>query len=263
MLNARRLLALGGGFIVLGGALALFLRAGQGGHWEPLHRGKVTEAVYGLATLEADQIFRYRPAVIGQLKRLYVKEGDRVEKGRPLLALSEGPVIRSPITGVVTQLDAKESETCFPNTTLITVVNLDSVELSITLEQASALRVRNGQPVRIRFESVKGTPLTGRVRTLYPKEGQFAIRVSIDPDQLLPNLLPGMTADTAIETGSKENALLAPLKSIHQGVLTIEDDGKKRKIKPGFGLQDAEFIEVIPEGAMKLNESMRVWVGGS
>jgi macrolide-specific efflux system membrane fusion protein len=262
MFSAKRLLMLGAGVILVGGILTWMLRSGRGGHWESLHRGKVTEAIYGLATLEADQIFRYRPAVIAQLKHLYVKEGERVEKGRALLALSEGPLIRSPIAGVVTQLDAKESETCFPNTTLITVVNLESVELSITLEQASALRIRNAQPVRIRFESVKGIPLIGHVRSIYPKEGQFAIRVSLDPGQLLPNLLPGMTADTAIEVGSKENALLAPLKSLHQGILTVEDAGKKRKIKPGFGLQDSEFIEIIPEAGLKLNESTRVWVSG-
>jgi hypothetical protein len=72
-----------------------------------------------------------------------------------------------------------------------------------------------------------------------------------------------MTADTAIEVGSKENVLLAPLRSVHQGVLTIEENGKRKKIKPSFGLQDPEFIEVVPDSHQPLSESTRVWVSGT
>ena len=260
MLSAKKIFAFGGALILIGGALIWFLKNGRNGHWESLHRGTITEAIYGLATLEADQTFRYKPAVVTQLKRLWVKEGERVQINQPLLSLSEGPVIRSPIHGVVTQLDVRENETCFPNSTLITVMNLEKVELAITLEQASALRVKPAQAVRIQFESVKGTPIFGRVRTVYPKEGQFAIRVSLNSGQNLPNLLPGMTADTAIEVGTKENALLAPLKALHQGVITIKQKGTQKKIKPDFGLQDSESIEVLPTAAVPLDESTEVWI---
>jgi multidrug efflux pump subunit AcrA (membrane-fusion protein) len=263
MFSAKRLFIAGTLAILIGGALTYLLTNGRGGRWESLHRGTITEAIYGLATLEAEQTFRYKPAVISQLKRLYVKEGEPVEKGQALLSLSEGPVIRSPIKGVVTQLDAKESETCFPNTILITVMNLDQVELAITLEQASALRVRPAQQVKVQFESLKGDPIRGVVRTIYPKEGQFSIRVRLQGLKPLLNILPGMTADTAIEVGTKENVLLAPLRSVQQGVLTIEEDGKRKKIKPAFGLQDPEFIEVVPDSHQPLSESTRVWVSGT
>jgi len=262
MLSAKKIFALGAALILIGGALTWFLSKSRGGHWESLHHGTVTEAIYGLATLEADQTFRYKPAVVSQLKRLWVKEGEEVKKNQPLLSLSEGPLIRSPIQGIVTQLDVRENETCFPNSTLITVMNLKQVELSITLEQASALRVKPGQTVKIQFESVKGNPILGRVRTIYPKEGQFAIRVSLDPNQALPNLLPGMTADTAIEVGTKEGALLAPLKALYQGRMLIKTGGTKKKVKPDFGLQDSEYIEVISNSEMIYNESTEVWVPG-
>jgi multidrug efflux pump subunit AcrA (membrane-fusion protein) len=260
MLSAKKIFAIGAALILLGGALTWFLKNGRNGHWVSLHRGKISEAIYGLATLEADQTFRYKPAVVSQLKRLWVKEGERVQKNQALLSLSEGPIIRSPIHGIVTQLDVRENETCFPNSTLITVMNLEQVELAITLEQASALRVKPKQSVRVQFESVKGSPILGRVRALYPKEGQFAIRVSLEPGQNLPHLLPGMTADTAIEVGSQESALLAPLKALHQGTLTIRQGSSKKKVKPEFGLQDSEFIEVLPNPAAPLDESTQVWV---
>ena len=123
------------------------------GEWVPLHEAKITNSIYGLATLESDETFRYRVGVTAQINKLFVKEGAQVKKGDQLLQLSEGVTVRSPIDGVVTQLDTKEKETAFPNINLITVMNLKKVALSITLEQSSAIRVHSELPVRIQFAS--------------------------------------------------------------------------------------------------------------
>ena len=256
-------LFLGGAILILGGsALAWFFNRSNHGHWEKPHRGSITEAIYGLATLESDDTFRYRPAVTSLVKRVLVKEGQPVKKGDLLLTLGEGPAIRTPISGVVTELPAREKETCFPNVPLITVMNLKDLELSITLEQASALRVKPAQKVRVQLEGMKGAPLTGLVRTIYPKEGQFTIRVRLDPNDRLGNALPGMTADTAIEVGEKADALLIPLRALNQGTLLIRRGGRKLKSKPDTGLQSSEFIEVIPSASSPLGLEDEIWVSG-
>jgi membrane fusion protein, macrolide-specific efflux system len=229
------------------------------GKWVALHESKITESIYGLATLESDETFRYRVGVTAQIQKLYVKEGDPVKIGDPLLQLSEGAKVHSPIDGIVTQLDTKEKETAFPNINLITVMNLKKVALSITLEQSSAIRVHSDLPVKIQFESVKGTPLDGVVRSVYPKDGQFVVKV--DLKEIPASVLPGMTADTAIIVGDKKKALLAPIRSVQHGFITLRRNGEKKKIQVKTGFQDSEHIEILESVEVPLQAGDDVWVG--
>jgi macrolide-specific efflux system membrane fusion protein len=234
-------------------------RKNHSGEWVAMHEGKITDAIYGLATLESDEIFRYRVGVTSQVRKIPVKEGASVKKGNPLLFLSEGIIVRSPIDGVVTQLDTKENETAFPNVNLITVMNLKKVALSITLEQSSAIRVRNQLPVKIQFESLKGSPLQGMVRSVYPKDGQFIIKV--DLQEIPASVLPGMTADTAIVVGEKEHALLAPIRAVQRGMITLRQNGKTKKVQVKTGFQDSEHIEILEANDVQLNPGIEVWLG--
>ncbi len=228
------------------------------GEWVQIKESKITDAIYGLATIDSDEIFRYRVGITSLIKKLNVKEGDQVKKGDVLIQLSEGATIRSPIDGVVTQLDTKESETVFPNINLITVMNLNKVALTINLEQASAIRVHPALPVRAQFESLKGTPIDGMVRSVYPKDGQFVIKV--DLKEFPKSTLPGMTADTAIITGEKEKALIVPIRSVQRGMLMIRENGETKKIHVKIGLQDAENVELLESSDTTLKVGMEVWV---
>lgn len=235
-----------------------FYKKNNSGNWVPIQEAKITDAIYGLATLESDETFRYRVGITSQVKKLYVQEGDTVKKGSPLIELAEGALIRTPLDGVVTQLDTKESETVFPNINLVTVMNLKKVALTITLEQASAIRVQPNLPVKIQFESVKGVPLSGTVRSVYPKEGQFVIKV--DLNELPTSVLPGMTADTAIIVGEKEKALLIPIRAVQRGMITLRQNGTTKKVSVKVGFQDLEHIELIESPEVTLKPGMEVWV---
>ena len=252
-------------FIIIFGSVLLLTLLGtflykknHSGEWVPIKESKITEAIYGLATLESDDIFRYRVGITSQIKKLFVKEGANVKKNDLLIQLSEGATVRTPIDGVVTQLDIKENETAFPSVNLITVMNLQKVALTITLEQASAIRVRPSLPVKIQFESVKGTPIDGVVRSVYPKDGQFVIKV--DLKEIPPSTLPGMTADTAIVVGEKEKALVVPIRSIQRGFLTIREQGSTKKIQVKTGYQDSENIELLGSDDTSIKPGMEVWV---
>jgi macrolide-specific efflux system membrane fusion protein len=246
-------------FILLIIALFFYFNKNNKGEWVSLKKSKITEAIYGLATLESDETFRFRLGITSQIKKLFVKEGDQVKKGHQLLKLQEGAVILSPIDGVVTQLDTKENETVFPNANLITVMNLEKLVLSITLEQASAIKVQTSQKVHIQFESMTGSPLKGVVRSIYPKDGQFVIKV--DLEHTPSNILPGMTADTAIIVGEKQEALLAPRRAVQKGMIIIKKDSKKKKIAVNVGFQDNENVEIKEAKDEQLSTSTEVWVG--
>jgi multidrug efflux pump subunit AcrA (membrane-fusion protein) len=127
--------------------------------------------------------------------------------------------------------------------------------VSVTLEQEAALRVRKGQRVRLSFESLRGIRLNGTLRTIFPRQGQFII--NIDVPELPPEVLPGMTADVAIEVDGKENALLVPLASVHNGWITLIREGKRMKVEVEIGSVDGEWAEITSDNVLESDEVVR------
>jgi len=103
--------------------------------------------------------------------------------------------------------------------------------------------VKRNENVKISFESHDNATYTGKITSLYPSNGQFLARLEVR--QLPPHILPGMTADLAIEVDRKENALLIPVRAIQMGVVLIERNGRQQKVDVKVGIMDQEWAEVI------------------
>lgn len=77
-------------------------------------RGPIVEAVYGLGTVAATRTYDLKLGVTNRVERLFVTEGQKVEKGAKLLAMLDGGVQRAPFAATVTALPFKVGETIFP-----------------------------------------------------------------------------------------------------------------------------------------------------
>lgn len=231
----------------LGVAGAFLKRQGSSVSISP-KRGPIVEAVYGLGTVTATHVFRLKVGVTTGVKVLHVREGDMVKQGDPLVTFTEGPVFRSAIAGTVTAVPYKVGEMVFPSTPIVTVVDLKDNYVEVALEQQGALRIEKGQSAILSFESLRGQKFTGKVRTIFPSEGQFLAH--IDVDEMPSSILPGMTADVAIEVGKKEDALLIPVNAISAGKIVVLRDGRKSKMTVKIGTVDGEWAEVL-DGDLK------------
>ena len=120
---------------------------------KPKH-GDIVESIYGLGTVKSDKIFHVRAGIPLSVKTLYVREGDEVNQGAPLIKLDES-IMRSPIEGTVTAVSYKNGELVTPQISIVTVTNLKSLFLEVSLEQQSILRIKKEQPVLISFESLR------------------------------------------------------------------------------------------------------------
>lgn len=208
-------------------------------------RGPVLEAVYGIGSVVAPHTFQYKVAVTLPLRKLYVKEGDTVEKGAPLVSLDQIATIRAPFAGTVTSLPFRESELVFPQNPVVTVVNNQDLYLEVALEQEAALRVRPGQNAKVTFESLRGDVRTGRVESVYTKDKQFLIRIEMK--EFPTGVLPAMTADVAIVVGEKSDALLIPASAIHAGFVLVKRNGRKSKERIDVGVVDESWAEVLSD----------------
>jgi len=229
--------------IVLGVGLTLVVRQRLHAKTQvvALVRGPIHESVYGLGTVVAKNIYRLIVGVGVIVSESFVNEGALVEKGAALVRL-EGGVTKAPFRGTITSLPFKEGELASPQTPVLTLTDLDSVYLEVSLEQQGALRVKKGQRAVFSFESLRNQKQTGEVKAIFPRDGQFLIHISAD--SFPAGILPGMTADVAIEVGSKEDALVVPLSSISGGKILVDRKGKRLRIPVTVGIVDAEKAEI-------------------
>ncbi|HEY8270932.1 MAG TPA: HlyD family efflux transporter periplasmic adaptor subunit [Pseudobdellovibrionaceae bacterium] len=207
-------------------------------------RGEVVETIYGLGTVTADQTYHMRSGITLSIRKLFVKEGDFVKVSQPLAQLDQS-IMRSPIEGTVTVVAYKEGEIVPPQGSIIMVTNLKHLYLEVSLEQQSVLPVKENQKVFISFESLRNERVEGWVKSIYPRENQFIVRIELK--NWPSGVLPGMTADVAILVGKKSDALLIPLRAISAGQVERLRNGKKEKVSVKLGVIDGEWGEVVSD----------------
>jgi multidrug efflux pump subunit AcrA (membrane-fusion protein) len=215
----------------------------QGSQWVPARTGVVIESIYGLGTVVAPKTHQIKTAVAQQIQAILVQEGDEVQAGTPLIQLGESGVNRAPFAGTVTTIPFKKGEILFPSVTALTLVNLKELHLEVALEQQSVMRIKPNQSAIVSFEALRGSRVETQVTSVFPRESQFIVKIALD--KIPEGVLPGMTADVAIQVGKKENALTIPIRSIAAGKVTFRRNDKTFKESIQVGVVDGEWAEVV------------------
>ena len=207
--------------------------------------GAINEAIYGLGTVKSDEKYSFKVAVPNTIKNIFVHEGDEVKKSQKILQFNDGLTVTSPFNGVVFNLPYHVGENVFTDRPVVEIENANKLFVEALLDQQSSMRVKKADSVRISFENIQNQYFKGKVESLYHSNGQFIARVNIP--ELPKEILPGMTADVAIEVAQKSEALLIPVRAVQMGVVLIERAGKREKIPIKLGIMDQEWAEVISE----------------
>lgn len=218
-------------------------------------RGSIKEVIYGLGTVESYYKFNFKPGVGKTLNEIYVQEGQKVKKGTKLLRFEDGPTVVSPFEGTVLSIPYNMGENVFADRTVITIQDLEKLYIEAHLDQVASLRVRKAMKARISFENLRNEIIEGEVITLYPSQGQFIAKIEVK--QFPREILPGMTADVAIEVAQKENALLIPIKAISNKSITLVRGKDKIKHDVKLGIMDQEWAEEI-SGSISENDFLMV-----
>ena len=162
------------------------------------------QAVYGLGTVKSDLIFDLKVGTTVTIAKLFVREGDTVKLGDALLELNNHVLFTAPFAGKISKLPFHVGETVFAQVSLLTLVNMQARYVLVSLEQKGATLVHEGQTAWLSFESLRQEKVLGRVESLYPSEGEFLVR--IESAQMPAEIIPGMTADVAIEIQRQEGS---------------------------------------------------------
>ncbi len=142
-----------------------------------------------------------------------------VEKARLALADAEaalaGTSLLAPFDGTILQVQVRQGALISANTTILTIADLDQLEVIASVDETSIKNVLAGQVAQVTFDALPGQTLQGVVGAI-PLQGTlqgdvmvYEVPVELQGAEGLP-LLVGMTANVAISTGEAADALLVP-----------------------------------------------------
>lgn len=243
------------GLVLLGGALLVVLLARHNNveYVAPRH-GPIVEAIYGLGKVKTDRFYEVKLGVPLTIEQLYVREGDRVKRGAPLIRFEGNALFKAPFGGTVTLVAFQEAQSVFPQQTAVRLEDLTTKYIEVSLEQHGALRVRLEQPVKVVFEGIRGEVLQGKVSAIFSRSDEFLAHIDVP---LAENILPGMTADVSIEAGRREQALLVPVSAVTDGRVRVLREGKSRTVQLRIGGIDGSWAEVL-EGDLRDTDRVMV-----
>ena len=135
-------------------------------------------------------------------------------------------VIRAPITGVVGQRRVRAGQYVVPGQPLLAVVPVQQAYVVANYKETQLARMRPGQAVEIRVDSFAGQSLHGRVASFSPASGnvfallpsdnatgnftkivqRFPVRILLDTPLDGPQVLPGMSVVSTVDTRTAEVA---------------------------------------------------------
>ncbi|HRQ65702.1 MAG TPA: efflux RND transporter periplasmic adaptor subunit [Xanthomonadaceae bacterium] len=176
--------------------------------------------------------------------------------------------IRSPIDGIVIQLDVKPGEaviagtTNIPGSTLAVIADTSSMLTELRVDEADIAQVALGQSAAIFAAAFPDTALPGLVESIATSaqraEGQqnlsFEVRVRLtEPDRVA--VRPGMSCRAEIYTETSEDALAVPIQAVlydeqvdegeEQAHVFLVDNGLARRRNVETGLSSDSHMEIV------------------
>jgi RND family efflux transporter MFP subunit len=199
-------------------------------------------------------------------------------------------IIRAPFAGVVVSKDAQRGEMVSPisagggftRTGIATIVDMQSLEIEVDVNESYIARVKPGQPVRAVLDAYPDWQIPAKVRTVIPTADRqkATVKVRVAFDRLDPRILPDMGVkvtffgDEPAARAAGAAPILLPRGAVREEggsqVVFVYRDGRveRRAVRLGqarggdqeviAGLSDGE--RVVVKGTEGLRDGQRVQV---
>lgn len=139
---------------------------------------------------------------------------------------AQDTVLRAPVAGVVGKRHVRAGQYVVPGQPLLAVVPVAQAYVVANYKETQLARMRPGQPVQVEVDSFPGQAFEGHVESFSPASGnvfallpsdnatgnftkivqRFAVRILLDLPVNGPQILPGMSVVTTVDTRTPEPA---------------------------------------------------------
>ncbi|MBI5423848.1 MAG: efflux RND transporter periplasmic adaptor subunit [Opitutae bacterium] len=143
-------------------------------------------------------------------------------------------VIRAPFAGIVTSKNAQPGEMISPmssggftRTGICTIVDMDSLEIEIDVNESYINRVAPGQPVEASLDAYADWKIPCKVIAIIPTADRqkSTVRVRVGFDQLDPRILPEMSVKVAFRDNSAATAAASATRSVLVPAAAVRQEG--------------------------------------
>ncbi len=185
------------------------------------------------------------------------------------LAKIKNAEIFAPITGTITQFDAKTGQLATPGTPLVSIMSTDGYEVDAGASETDVGKIALGNKVTMTLDALPNETFSGSVFYIAPAQtntqGVITYQIKISFDRADPRFKSGFTANINIETDHKDNVLILPQYGILQNdqgtfVETLVN-GKVVQNPVTLGIQDqkgnVEILSGVTEGEQVLNIGLK------
>jgi HlyD family secretion protein len=166
--------------------------------------------------------------------------------------------IRSPMDGIIIQLDCEQGETVVPGSTnlpgsvLMVVADMSTLLAEVEVNEVDVVGVALGQRAEVSVDALGDEPQIGHVVEIAtsgrkdPAIGTIKFRVKIELDDPDPALRPAMTAKVAVLTATREDALTVPIQAVVKRKL--DDEGDEVRGTAAESLDEVDVVYLIEDG---------------
>lgn len=185
----------------------------------------------------------------------------------------EEATLRAPFAGVVTAVYVSEGEQA--SGVVAQLVDLDSLEAVLSVDEVDIGEIEVGQPATVTLETWPDSPIDGEVIAIAPAASEdnsalvsYAVNLALGATDL--PLRVGLTANANLVTANREGVLLVPNAAIKAdrsaGVYSVnlvqtDADGNQtiEEVPVTIGLRDTQYTQITSG----LQEGDRLQVGNS
>ncbi|MFV2072482.1 MAG: efflux RND transporter periplasmic adaptor subunit [Thermoanaerobaculales bacterium] len=165
--------------------------------------------------------------------------------------------IRSPMDGIIIQLNAEQGETVvpgsinLPGSVILIVADMSRLLAEVEVSEVDVVSVSIGQEAEVRVDALGDDPLVGHVVEIAtsgrkdPALGtiRFTVKVALDDPEA--DLRPTMTARVHILTATRKDVLTAPIQAVVKRKL--DADGNEVRGSAAKGIEETDVVYVIED----------------
>lgn len=188
------------------------------------------------------------------------------------------PIVTTPITGIVSKINAAPGISVPANRTIMTITRADPITLSFKLQSLNASAVKPGMIVKAKILDFLGEPIPARIVSvgteLDPGDSSFSVKAQIANPGI--RLKAGMKAEVEFPTQEKQRFLVIPeealikeqraffvflvVNGVAHKIQVIPNESIGNRIEISRGLKEGDIVVV--KGNDKLNEGTVVDIWG-
>lgn len=186
-------------------------------------------------------------------KTMCVEENDEVKAGENILEYSNGTFLTAPYDCLISSYSVPETGTICTSSNYIEIKNLDTLIMSLSIDETEISKLTKGQEVEITvnaFENKKYTGTISKINELgtYQTSGSsYTATVTFDNED--NNIKLGMSASCTVILEKAENVLAVPIEAIQtkqdeKYVVVVNQDGTTEDVTVSTGISNDEYVQI-------------------